>query len=118
MWPMTLLLRSMLVVFAATAVFAADVTGKWQCDVVTNYGPTVSILTVTQNGSQLEGSYAGTLGVTKVTGTVSGDTFEATARLAKNSMHFKGTLEKSGERMKGTIEVAGEPTATFVAVRQ
>ncbi len=106
-----------LTLFAAAA-FAADLTGTWSADVNLDAGSGTATFVLKQAGNQLSGTYSGTLGQAKVTGTVTGDkvvwSFEAGEA---GKVTYTGTI-KSDTKIEGKAEYGEVGSGTFVAKKK
>jgi hypothetical protein len=105
---------------AATAMLAADVTGKWNATVETDGGSGNPKFVFVQSGESLTGTYEGLLGTAKITGTVKGDAiefgFSASNDGEKIDVKYKGTV--SGNKMKGKVDMGELANGTFTAEKQ
>jgi len=59
-----------LLILSALSLWGADLTGTWTAAVVLDAGSGNATFTFKQTGEQLSGTYSGTLGEAKVSGTV------------------------------------------------
>jgi hypothetical protein len=90
---------------SAALLLAADISGTWNAEVETDMGSGTPTFEFKQAGGQLSGTYKGTFGEQKLTGTVKGDdvefsfTFDAGGQTAKAV--YKGKIE--GAAMSGTV---------------
>jgi hypothetical protein len=104
-------------IFAA-ALTAADLTGTWTANVTLDAGSGTATFKFTQSGEMLSGSYMGTFGEAKVTGTVKGDQVEFSFDAGEaGKVVYKGTLEGT-TKMKGSCEYGAVGKGTFVAERK
>jgi hypothetical protein len=109
---LTLLLLSL--AFLAAPIFAADISGTWTFNVVLDAGGGSPTFIFQQKGEALTGTYKGTFGEAKVTGTVKGDKVEFRFSGDAGSAKYSGTLD-GATKMKGTCDygdAAGKGTFT------
>jgi hypothetical protein len=116
-------LRRMFVISAAAlgafamSAFAADanVTGTWNMTVETPMGAGNPTFKLTQNGSEVTGTYAGQLGEASVTGTVKGNQVELKYTLSAQGMEltvtYSGTVD--GDTMSGKVSYGDMGEGTF-----
>ena len=96
-------------IVSVVLLLAADITGTWSATVETDMGAGTPTFDFKQTGDQLSGTYKGTFGEQKLTGTVKGDdvefsfTIDAGGQSAK--VVYKGKIE--GSSMSGSV-VFGE----------
>lgn len=112
-----LLFVTTILLVAALAVFAADVTGKWAYEQQGRNGAQTVTLNLKADGSNLTGSLEGGRGgpVEISNGKIDGDnvSFEVTRAFNGNSFttKYKGTV--SGSEMKLTVERPGRDGNTM-----
>lgn len=98
----------------------ADVSGKWNFEVMTDQGSGNPTFTFSQDGGKLSGTYKGYFGEAPVTGTVKGSaitfTIKANADGQEFTMTYSGTV--TGDTMKGTIKFGDMGGATFTGKRE
>ena len=93
-------------IMSATLLLAADITGTWNAEVETDMGSGTPTFVFKQSGEELSGTYKGTFGEQKLTGTVKGDqvefsfTIDAGGQSAKAV--YKGKIE--GSSINGSVE--------------
>jgi hypothetical protein len=96
-----------------------DVSGAWDFTVETSQGSGSPKFQFVQDGEKLSGTYKGTFGESKVTGTVKGNaikfSFPISAQGTELDAVYSGTVEK--DRMKGTVTFGEYATGTWTAVR-
>lgn len=103
-----------LLFLSAALTFAADISGKWTFNVVLDAGSGAPTFDFVQKGEDLTGTYHGTFGDAKLTGTVKGDDVEFTFSTQAGAAKYSGTLD-GATKMKGTCdygEQAGKGTFT------
>jgi hypothetical protein len=103
-----------LLFLSAALTFAADITGKWTFSVVLDAGSGSPTFEFQQKGDALTGTYKGTFGESKVTGTVKGDKVEFSFSGDAGNAKYSGTLD-GATKMKGTCDygdAAGKGTFT------
>jgi len=95
---------------------AADVTGKWNCDVQLDMGGGEIVFEFKQEGEALTGTYSGMAGEIDLTGTVKGDEIEFQFETEFGTIVYKGKIESAGS-MSGTADYAGQAGGTWTAKR-
>ncbi|MEZ5354412.1 MAG: hypothetical protein R2762_17385 [Bryobacteraceae bacterium] len=117
---MSLSIRLAALSLCATLALAADITGKWDFEVVLDIGSGNPTFTFTQDGERLTGTYSGAAGDAKLTGVVKGDQVEFTfpANLGGDSLEviYKGKIAVDGT-MSGTADYGGAATGKWTAKR-
>jgi hypothetical protein len=110
-----------LVVFgllSALTLWGADLTGSWTAAVVLDAGSGNASFVFQQTGEQLSGSYSGTLGTAKITGTVKGDRVEWSFDLDQvGKISYTATVSSATE-MKGSVTYGQLGSGTFTAHKQ
>src|ERR1700731_729400 len=102
----------MLVAFALSA---ADISGTWNADVVLDAGSGSATFVLKQDGGKLSGSYSGTLGEAKVTGSVKGSDVEWTFNHDEaGKIVYKGKLD-GDSKIKGTVDYGQLGKGSFSA---
>jgi len=102
----------------AAALTAADLTGTWSANVTLDAGSGTANFKFTQSGEMLSGSYTGTFGEAKVTGTVKGDQVEFSFDGDQvGKIVYKGKLE-GASKMSGSCEYGALGKGTFTAERK
>jgi len=102
----------------AATLTAADLAGTWSANVTLDVGSGTAIFKFTQSGEMLSGSYAGTLGEAKVTGTVKGDQVEFSFDGGQaGRVVYRGKLE-GASKMSGSCEYGALGKGTFTAERK
>jgi hypothetical protein len=97
---------------------AADISGTWSAAVVLDAGSGTATFVLQQKGDQLTGTYSGTLGEAKVTGTVQGNKVEwSFTNDQAGKVTYTGTIE-SDTRIKGTCAYGELGKGTFTAEKQ
>lgn len=103
-----------LALFTAVAL-AADLSGTWSAAVTLDAGSGTATFVLKQSGDQLSGTYSGTLGEAKVTGSVKGDVVEwSFENPDAGKVSYKGTM-KGPNKIEGTCEYGEVGKGTFVA---
>src|SRR5580692_12103309 len=93
-----------LFILAAAMTFAADITGKWTANVVLDAGSGSPNFEFHQTGEKITGTYSGTVGEAKLTGTVTGNKVEFTFDAGEaGAVEYSGTLD-GDKKMSGTCE--------------
>jgi hypothetical protein len=106
-----------LFVLSAALTFAADITGKWTANVVLDAGSGSPTFTFQQSGDKLTGTYAGTVGEAKLTGTVTGNKIEFSFSGGEaGDVKYSGTLD-GDKKMSGTCEYGALGKGTFTAAK-
>jgi hypothetical protein len=116
-----LLVTAALALAAATGAMAADATlaGTWNLKIVSPQGTRTPSMTLTQNGTQLTGTYKGMRGEVPISGTVTGNQFTLTVEVAtpdaKVVIQYKGTVD--GTAMQGLVMMGQLGEANFTGTR-
>jgi len=116
------LVTLIVIVAAAVAAQAVNVTGTWSVMVETSGGSGNPTITFKQDGEKLTGHYSSqTLGEADLAGTVKGNAiqfgFTATAQGTQIDVAYEGTVD--GTTMKGTVNMAGgQLSGTFTGKKQ
>jgi hypothetical protein len=111
-------MKTLVLLFAITALaFAADISGKWACEVVLDAGSGSPNFEFTQTGENITGMYHGQFGDAKVTGTVKGDKVEFSFGSDAGSAKYVGTIE-GANKMKGTVDYGEIGKGTFTATKK
>jgi hypothetical protein len=106
-----------LFILAAAMTFAADITGKWNANVVLDAGSGAPTFVFQQSGDKLTGSYSGTVGEAKLTGTVTGNKVEFSFDGGEaGPVKYSGTLD-GDKKMSGTCEYGALGKGTFTATK-
>lgn len=104
-------------ILSAALLLAADITGRWNAEVETDMGSGTPTFDFTQSGEQLSGTYKGTFGEQKLTGTVKGNdvefsfTIDAGGQTAKAL--YKGKID--GASISGTVAFGDLAKGTWKA---
>src|SRR5205823_6956345 len=107
-----------LLILSALSLWAADITGTWSASVVLDAGAGTATFNFKQNGEQLSGTYSGTLGDAKVTGTVKGDRAEWTFENDQaGKISYSGTISSATE-MQGSVVYGLLGKGTFTAQKK
>jgi hypothetical protein len=93
-----------LLMLSAALTFAADISGKWTFNVVLDAGSGTPTFDFVQKGETLTGTYHGTFGEAKLTGTVKGDKVEFSFGSDAGTAKYSGTIEAGGTKMSGTCD--------------
>lgn len=110
-----LMLTLGLIGLAGAADAPATLTGKWNVTVQLPFGTSSPSFDLTQNGTQLTGTYKGVLGESPVTGTVDGASFKLSFSAAGIPCEYVGTL--AGDEISGTVTLKGLGDGTFKGAR-
>ena len=106
-----------LFVLAAALAIAADLTGTWDLEVVTDQANGTPTLTLKQDGEKLTGKYSGQLGEHAITGTVKGDEFEVGFTSEYGPIKYNGKV--AGDSVSGKVDLAGgQAKGTFKGTRR
>jgi hypothetical protein len=99
---------------------AANVTGTWTFEVVTENGTGTPTVVLKQDGDTVTGTYeSARSGLRKIEGKVRGDKLTFTAKSPQPDgvdLLFSGTIV-GGDFIAGTADFSGQGTATFSAKR-
>ena len=113
-------MRKLLLLLTLLPLFlhGADITGTWTAAVTLDVGSGTATFTFQQAGEKLTGTYAGTLGEAKLTGTVKGEQVEFgfTSDQA-GTIVYKATLD-GATKMKGTAQYGQLGAGTFTAEKK
>jgi hypothetical protein len=108
----------LLAILGPLALLAADISGTWSAAVVLDVGSGTATFVFKQDGERLSGTYTGTLGEAKVSGTVKGDQVEwSFDNDQAGRVTYKGTLD-GATRIKGTTEYGQLGRGTFTAEKK
>ena len=106
-------------VAAAAQRLAADLTGNWTFEVVTENGTGVSAVAMTQRGDSLTGTYtSGRMGTLPFKGTVKGQTFTFAAKTSGDATFTFTGVVVDADHMKGDLDFGGQGGATFTGTRK
>ncbi len=94
----------------------ADITGKWNFEVVLDAGSGSPTFDFTQTGETLTGMYHGQFGEAKLAGTVKGDKVDFTFGGAMGTVKYSGTLDGE-KKMKGSVDYGDAGKGTFIATK-
>ncbi|MBM3762418.1 MAG: hypothetical protein FJW36_19485 [Acidobacteria bacterium] len=108
--------KIVLVALMAGSAFAADLTGKWACEVNTDAGSGSPSFEFAQKGEALTGRYSGQLGEAEVTGTLKGEKASWSFEAQGAKILYEGTVV--GAEVKGKVDLAGQATGTFSCKRK
>jgi opacity protein-like surface antigen len=106
-----------IVLFTATAVFAADVSGTWEAKVEVGGQSGTPTFVLKQAGEDLTGTYSGALGEAPLTGTVKGNDVALDFEVSGYKIHYAGKLAAGGKTMEGTVDYGGMASGTFTATK-
>ncbi len=107
-----------LLILSALAVWGADLTGTWSASVVLDAGSGTATFNFKQNGEQISGTYSGTFGDAKVTGTVKGDKAEWSFENDQaGTISYSGTVSGANE-IKGSVVYGLLGKGTFTAQKK
>ena len=113
----TLAITVLALLYALTAQ-AADLSGTWTANVTLDVGSGTATFNFTQKGEALSGSYTGTLGTEKVTGTVKGDNVDFSFDSEQaGRIVYHGTMD-GATKFKGTCEYGLLGKGTFAAEKK
>jgi hypothetical protein len=103
---------------AAVMALAADLTGTWTAAVALDAGSGTATFNFTQKGEALDGTYTGTFGAAKLTGTVKGDQAEWSFDADQvGKIVYKGSMD-GANKMKGSVEYGQLGKGTFTAEKK
>ena len=107
-----------LLILSAFSSWGADLTGTWTAAVVLDAGSGSATFSFKQAGEQLSGTYAGTLGEAKVSGSVKGDRAEWSFEIDQvGKVSYTGAIASATE-IKGSVEYGLLGKGTFTAQRK
>ena len=101
----------------AVSVFAADISGAWSFEVVTDAGSGTPKFVFKQEGEKLTGTYSGQLGEAKITGTVKGQDVTFSFDIGAPVV-YQGRIDESGKKITGNCDIGGQATGTFTGTKQ
>jgi hypothetical protein len=101
----------------AALLFAADLSGTWVFDVVTDAGSGTPTFHLKQDGSKLTGDYSGALGEAKVTGTVEGSDVTIRFHASGEEVVYQGSVQSDGT-LKGKVQLGSVGAGTFTAKKK
>ena len=108
------------ILLAASAATAADLTGAWNMTLETPNGPGTPTAEFKQDGNKLTGTYKGRFGESKLEGTVDDKSvkFQVKANFQGNEfvITFNGTIESDGT-LKGKADFGGQAEGTWTGKR-
>jgi hypothetical protein len=105
------------VLLCGLTLAAADISGTWSAAVTLDAGSGTATFNLKQSGEALTGTYAGTLGEAKLTGTVKGDAVEWTFEAGEaGKVSYKGTIK--GSKIEGTCQYGQLGSGTFTAEKK
>lgn len=104
---------------ALAYAMATDLTGTWNFKVVTENGTGTPIVTITQTGDSLTGTYeSGRMGIVPFRGTVKGNGFTFALNTSGGAtLTFVGTIVNDST-VKGDVDFGGQGGATFTGERK
>ena len=105
-----------LLLLSAALTFAADITGKWTFNVVLDAGSGTPTFEFQQKGEALTGTYQGTFGQAKLTGTVKGNKVEFSFTSDAGTATYSGTLE-GDKKISGTCDYGQAGKGTFTGTK-
>lgn len=105
---------ALLILFAALA-FGADMTGKWTFTVTLDAGSGTPAFDFVQKGDTLTGTYHGTFGEAKLTGTVKGDQVDFSFSSDAGTASYSGKI--TGDKISGTCNYGDAGKGTFEGTR-
>jgi hypothetical protein len=105
-------------ILIAASLLAADVSGTWNAKVETDAGSGTPVFVLKQSGEKLSGTYSGTLGEGKVSGSVKGEDVVIELEVQEMKVLYTGKLDAAGQTMKGKVDFAGIATGTFTAAKK
>jgi len=104
-----------LLILSALSLWGADLTGTWTAAVVLDAGSGNATFIFKQTGEQLSGTYSGTLGEARVSGTVKGDRAEWSFEIDQvGKVSYTGVIAPATE-IKGSVEYGLLGEGTFTA---
>ncbi|MBV8844117.1 MAG: hypothetical protein JO307_15020 [Bryobacterales bacterium] len=96
---------------------AADISGTWTANVSLDVGNGTATFMFKQTGETLSGTYGGTFGDAKVSGTVKGNSAEWSFEAPQaGKVVYKGAIE--GSKITGTCEYGQLGKGTFTAEKK
>lgn len=104
---------------ALLAAAPANIAGVWQFTVELEVGTGRPIVTFTQDGEKLAGTYEGRYGKSNLQGTVKENQVQFTVTVVAEGTTVTGAFEGifESDRMSGTVEYEGAGEGRWTAVR-
>ncbi|MBC6368533.1 hypothetical protein [Algoriphagus sp. AK58] len=93
-----------------------DLTGTWMVDVQTDMGSGTPTFVLKQEGEKITGTYSGTLGESKVTGTLKGTVLHLEFSIEGNLITYDGTASPTA--ISGKVNLAEMAKGTFSGKRK
>jgi len=110
-------MRQLLLLLTVTTLsFAAELSGKWSCEVNTDAGSGSPSFVFEQADGKLKGKYSGQLGEADVTGKVEGDKVSWSFVVSGADVIYEGS--HADGQIKGKVDLAGQATGTFACKKQ
>ena len=110
----------MILLLAATAN-AADpsLAGSWQLEIASPQGKRTPTMMLSQNGTQVTGTYKSSRGEVPISGTMNGNEFSLTVKISTQNdslvVEYKGHLE--GDALNGRVMMGTRGEANFTGKR-
>lgn len=102
--------------FVAQAQTKIDLTGTWIVDVQTDMGSGNPTFVLKQEGEKITGTYTGSLGDSKVTGTLKGNVLHLEFSIQGNLITYDGTA--AANAISGKVNLADMASGTFSGKRK
>jgi hypothetical protein len=113
---MRIMRTTALLILSAALTLAADISGKWTFTVNLDAGSGTPGFEFVQKGEALTGTYKGTFGEAKLTGTVKGDKVEFNFSSDAGTAKYSGTLD-GATKISGTCDYGEAGKGTFTGVK-
>jgi hypothetical protein len=104
---------------ASAAAAEADLSGKWQLEIVSPQGTRTPTMTLKQDGTQVSGTYNSQRGDVPIAGSIQGADFTLTVKIEgqteKLTVEYKGRVE--GGTLTGRVMMGARGEAAFTGKR-
>lgn len=110
-----------MILLLAAAANAAEpsLTGSWQLSIVSPQGTRTPTMRLTQAGTQVSGTYKSMRGDVPISGTIQGNEFALTVKIASQNdtlvVEYKGRIE--GDELAGRVMMGARGEANFTGKR-
>ena len=118
------LLGAWMILLLATVASAADappsLTGSWKLEILSPQGTRTPLMTLTQNGTEVSGSYKSMRGDVPIGGTIQGNEFSLTVQVVGQQndtlvVQYKGRI--TGDTLAGRVMMGPRGEADFTGKR-
>jgi hypothetical protein len=102
---------------STAALYAQNLTGKWNSTVTLGDQGGNPTFTLQQTGDKLTGTYSGALGEAPLHGTVNGTDITFDFDAYGGTIHYVGKLAADGKKITGTCDYGQLGKGTFTATK-